>query len=902
MSNQKASGPHRRILARLCALALIAVILLTSAYAGGVIPPAEAEAAAEPRATSYSVDFSAKKQLLNTEGENLPLEANQFQFILYDSSTGQEVERSNNTAEGNIPFTVTYSGDQLPNRRTIKKTFSYILMEAPPTGDGASNYLYGTERYLVKVTVSYKSYNSYSHTITYYKNGKEVSADRLLFTNETREAESTHPLDEPAHQKYIQKNTNGTYTLSLDVTGRSAAWTEHTAPPLDIILLADTSGSMGEDGDQGKKRYEHLQAAAKELAETLLTEQNTTLDADHQIQLALARFSSSGDSKYRNPECLTQGVFTASKVTFDTAVNLLSQQEYGYSGATRWDAGLSFADQLSSGRPGAKRVIIFLSDGNPTSSNQYAPTVYDAAVKIARQMKATGTDIYSVGIADSSMEWVKPGTNESGQYGYSHNSSRPEESGYYPCMEAFAIDLNGQTGGVDSLYYSADDISQLSQLFQQIISDITHEKTYKALTITDTLSAYAEFVTDDASSIRVTNKSGELLPAKDYQATISGKTITIYFPNKLEAGETYTVSFDINPTQKAYDDRADNLNNPNFTGSEGYPVTGEDGTDAEGKQTSSKKPGFYSNDRATLTYHVVTTTDGEDVVGEEATASDYAKPVIQVELSQIPVEKTWSDGEEKHAEDTISVSLYRDNDSETYRTLKLNAENEWAGSFSNLPSGHTYSIQEQMNDDLSNRYTSTIETDKVSLSLGDTNTGSEVQRFTITNTLKVASFTIQKVDENRKKPLADARFELREAVVNGDTWSDQENGKTYYPDGVENFLTGSDGKATFNDIPFGNYLLYETKAPAGYKLPKDPVRVTVSAENVTLTIDGQQISIPTPSGEGETSADATIPNKEQDDLPVAGGMGAIWFPASGLALMSAAAVLYGKRRRKGEKE
>ena len=37
MSNQKASGPHRRILARLCALALIAVMLLTSAYAGGAL-------------------------------------------------------------------------------------------------------------------------------------------------------------------------------------------------------------------------------------------------------------------------------------------------------------------------------------------------------------------------------------------------------------------------------------------------------------------------------------------------------------------------------------------------------------------------------------------------------------------------------------------------------------------------------------------------------------------------------------------------------------------------------------------------------------------------------------------------------------------------------------------------
>ena len=37
MSKQRSSGPHRRILVRLCALALIAAMLLTSAYAGGAV-------------------------------------------------------------------------------------------------------------------------------------------------------------------------------------------------------------------------------------------------------------------------------------------------------------------------------------------------------------------------------------------------------------------------------------------------------------------------------------------------------------------------------------------------------------------------------------------------------------------------------------------------------------------------------------------------------------------------------------------------------------------------------------------------------------------------------------------------------------------------------------------------
>lgn len=774
MSKQRSSGPHRRILARLCALALIAVMLLTSAYA-----------------------------------EN-----------------GETAEqRTETTAE--------------TSATTVEQT-----VELEPTAEN---------------------------------------------------------LKEPAHRKYINANEDGTYTLSLDVTGASAEWTEQTSKPLDIILLADTSGSMSTIVDgTNKARYRILQDAAKELADALLTEQNTALGNDQQIQLAFTRFS--GGYYEAAPSCLTSPQFTSDKSQFNTAVDQLSNRVdwwnvLGAYGATEWDKGLSYANSLSSDRPNAQKIIIFLSDGEPNRKSGYQPIVYQEALNEGKEIIASGTDLYSVGIADSSMRWVQKGTTGS----KTEEAKNPcPGNDYYRCMETFAVDVNGGSGGSDSKYYSANDVSNLSEIFKAIIQDITHQMTFQDLVITDELSEYADFVSSDPSQVRVTNNKGEALSPGEYTVVVSGKKIEIRFPNKLDAGETYTVSFDIKPTQKAYDDRADNLNHPNFTGSGGYPVTGDNGTDAEGNQTSSGKPGFYSNDRATLTYHVVTTTDGEDVVGEEATASDYAKPVIQVELSQIPVEKTWSDGEAKHAEDTISVSLYRDNDSEAYRTLTLNAENEWAGSFSNLPSGHTYFIQEQMSDNLSNRYTSTVETKKVSLSLGDTNTGSEAQRFTITNTLKVASFTIKKVNESTKDPLEGARFELREAVVDGDTWSDQENGKIYYPNGNENFLTGSDGKATFNDIPFGHYLLYETKAPAGYKLPKDPVRVTVEAGMVTLIIDGQMIPIPTPSGEGETSADVTIPNKKNDKLPVAGGAGTLWFTAGGLALASAAALLYFKQRKKGE--
>ena len=61
-----------------------------------------------------------------------------------------------------------------------------------------------------------------------------------------------------------------------------------------------------------------------------------------------------------------------------------------------------------------------------------------------------------------------------------------------------------------------------------------------------------------------------------------------------------------------------------------------------------------------------------------------------------------------------------------------------------------------------------------------------------------------------------------------------------------------------------------------------------------------EIELPSGDAEDATGEAATIPNKEQEKLPVAGGMGAIWFSAGGLALASAAALLYFKQRKKGE--
>ena len=222
--------------------------------------------------------------------------------------------------------------------------------------------------------------------------------------------------------------------------------------------------------------------------------------------------------------------------------------------------------------------------------------------------------------------------------------------------------------------------------------------------------------------------------------------------------------------------------------------------------TSTGQLGFYSNATASLTYN----GDGQDKT------LLYPKPVIQISTTSIPVEKHWEDsGNTAHRGDSITVELYYKESETPCQTVTLNEKNSWQTQFKNIPVGseHSFTVKECLNEDQSVYYTSTVEKNE--------------SGFTIINTLKVASFTFTKVDaDSNDTLLAGAKFELWPA---GDDWVKDSNvDKPLYPTYQDNGeSTGQDGNATFTDIPFGNYLLYEVKAPAGYKLPTDPVRVTV---------------------------------------------------------------------------
>lgn len=153
----------------------------------------------------------------------------------------------------------------------------------------------------------------------------------------------------PEHHKTIKDNGDGTYDLTLSVTGDTEQ--SSTSTPVDVVFVVDVSSSMNDkvDGWFGKSRMKAAHDAAATLANNLLTGEN----ANKQIQVSVVTFGT-------NAQVATG--FTSDPSVVANAVPTAAERNQG----TNWEGGLKLANAQTSGREGAEKHIVFLSDGNPT--------------------------------------------------------------------------------------------------------------------------------------------------------------------------------------------------------------------------------------------------------------------------------------------------------------------------------------------------------------------------------------------------------------------------------------------------------------------------------------------------------------------------------------------------------
>lgn len=728
----------------------------------------------------------------------------------------------------------------------------------------------------------------------------------LITVDETSHVTIVNSNVKPSNNKSIVKTDGGDgdeYTLYLTASGDSTSSTVTTATPADIVLVMDKSGSMKGDLDS------NAQEAANALANKLLTTDNSDLSKDRQVRMAVVTFSTNASLKQP---------FTTNASEINNAVK--GDPE----GGTNWEAALKQANDLQ-GRPGVKKHIIFLSDGDPTYRISDYPIGcggWGNRCNPDDSWPTTPKGVHGAGSSD------RKGYNYAAALA---EANRRGDAALYVVKTSTdakkMADFADQAGAVDGKEFDGTNAENLTKAFDQIYSTITSSAKIKVFSITDTLSQWVDpvdFVGTGDVTKSVTVKNGSTMLTSGYTATYNSgtRTVTVTFNSTdgtdgivAEKTDVIDVSFKVKPSDAAYANHASN----------DYPDKG----DANTGDASAGQQGYYSNKDAKLNYCVLTEVNG--ATSCEGTEAEYPYPVVQVKLGKIIITKQWK-GSGEHA-DSVTVQLQRKaigatTDAENVgNPITLNATNNWATTVDNLVPGYTYSVVETTGDD---RYDVTYKVNNVANNNADltkqmvwSSADKGTLTATITNTLKTVSLqhliSVQKNLAGREWKDSD-QFDFTLEVENGTplpaSCKDQQS-CTVTVKHDSSSHTESFGDITYNagDATYTYYVAEDSGSisalhysQAKYKVvvtvaKKDTGAWTASVTSVTKMLDDNGKTVSEAQNDSTQPVAFTNHYIAASALPLTGGMtDRQWLFVGGVVgglavlLIGAAGVWNGKKR------
>ena len=495
-------------------------------------------------------------------------------------------------------------------------------------------------------------------------------------------AEGGASLGIPEHEKSIQDNGDGTYTVTLDVKGATDESSDTVNKPVDIVLVVDQSSSMT------NSRLSNVRTAANGLAQSVLAD-----NADGQVRISVITFgeytqqSGSKTGTVGGTEWYTNAYQVMASIPTSAPNN----------NGTNWEVAMRAArEKLGTARENADKYVIFLSDGEPTfrlgTADDYIDEwygntpAYDRTTgeRVSRRRDnrfytASGRQVDSANvdvILDTGSEYtndyeadfnaaVTEARNIQGATFFTVSAAGNADNS----MRNFHWSVTGSTEG----FYSANDADSLNKAFDDIASIIRSEASYRNVTITDTLSQWATGVSPEG----VITSDGHVDPDtftymkggqvwNDAPAATVGEdgriTWALGEDFTLDDGVTYSVSFKITPNQAAYDDAAQ-----------------------KGQATV-----YLSNGEANVSYTVYRTVNGKPSGEPESGTDKYDSPSMTVPVSTLRIAKVW-DGTGAKPE-SITVDVYQDGKQYKQVTLRDDGNGTWSAwswVISAGPKGHT---------------------------------------------------------------------------------------------------------------------------------------------------------------------------------------------------------------------
>ena len=284
------------------------------------------------------------------------------------------------------------------------------------------------------------------------------------------------------------ENEESDFLTTLSAMSSTSNSTVTVTTPLDIVMVLDASGSMNDPMGRGDKteRIEALKNAANSFIDTIAKQNEGIEGVDRQHKVAIVKFAGNetdkvGNDTYRSGGHSYNYSQTMQGLTVCTVGGAKSLKETIDSirpaGATRADYGMKQAEKniKTSGRADAKKIVVFFTDGTPTSFSDFDSKVANDAVTAAKNMKDGKATVYTIGIfsgANPSADIQDLGTDEANKA----NKFMQAVSSNYP--NATAWDAHGARAENSDFYKSATNADELKKVFDDISQAITSEPPY----------------------------------------------------------------------------------------------------------------------------------------------------------------------------------------------------------------------------------------------------------------------------------------------------------------------------------------------------------------------------------------------------------------------------------------
>lgn len=273
------------------------------------------------------------------------------------------------------------------------------------------------------------------------------------------------------------------FITALSVLSSTSNIASTSTTPLDIVLVLDASGSMDDDMTGGK-RIDALKNAANAFIDEIATQNASISDASKQHQVSIVKFAGEKSNKVGN-DTYREGRYTynysqvmknmtacseTTKSSFKDTINAIKP-----AGATNAAAGMELAQGQTSKRSDAKKIVIFFTDGTPTTQSEFSNGVASDAIAAAKTMKDAGASVYTIGIFDGANPSadVNATTNEN-KFMQAASSNYPAAAYTYTqywLSGEWKWSFDNRAEGSD-FYKSASSASELSKIFEDISKEI----------------------------------------------------------------------------------------------------------------------------------------------------------------------------------------------------------------------------------------------------------------------------------------------------------------------------------------------------------------------------------------------------------------------------------------------